>query len=691
MNLSGPWRAVRADDELRRTATLAEFDDRDWTPVEVPGHWRANAAFVDNDAPLIYRTQFEAPAPAPGRRSFLVLDGVLYQSDLWLDGSYVGDTEGYFMPHAFEITERLRTQQQHTLAVEVTCGPQQDRKAKRALTGVLQHWDAIDPNWNPGGIWRPVRLVETGPIRIERLRCVCLSATPTRATVALRAVLDSPDARTVTLRTAIGGTDHSLTQSLAAGSNRVEWQVHVDQPHLWWPRALGDPALTDVRVQVIDTSGLSDERQLMTGLREVREKDWEFRINGERLYLKGANQGPPRMALADSTAEETFALVERAQEAGLDFLRVHGHIAHPHLYDVADQTGLLLWQDLPLIWGYARSVAKQAVRQAGEAVDLLGHHPSIFHWCGHNEPFGLEKPARLTPVRYVLKQELPTWNKTVLDLRVHRALRRADKSRPATAHSGVLPGPTSSGTDSHLYFGWYHGFERDLPGFLHAFPRLARFVSEFGAQAVPDLVQDWSELESDPSYQGNFMEKRVPRREPFPEWRRETQVYQATVLRRHIEELRRIKYRPTGGFAMFSFADPRDHAAVTWSVLDHRLAPKLGFDALKQACQPVIVTADRLPGAVGPGERLELDVHVVSDLRVALRDAVVSARVSWPDGSRSWQWSGDVPSDSCVRIGRVLLAPFPVSAPGPVVLELSLAHADVSATNRYDGEVRGNN
>ena len=62
----------------------------------------------------------------------------------------------------------------------------------------------------------------------------------------------------------------------------------------------------------------------------------------------------------------------------------------PSSTTAADEAGLLLWQDLPLQWGYARGIRKQAVQQATAAVDLLGHHPSIALWCGHNEPMAIE-------------------------------------------------------------------------------------------------------------------------------------------------------------------------------------------------------------------------------------------------------------------------------------------------------------
>src|SRR5207247_281494 len=128
-----------------------------------------------------------------------------------------------------------------------------------------------------------------------------------------------------------------------------------------------------------------------------------------------------------------------------------------------------------------------AVRQARAAVQLLGHHPSIAIWCGHNEPLAIDlEPGAGAASAAMAAQVLPTWNKSILDRSIKRALEQADGTRPVVAHSGVLPHPPQfDGTDSHLYFGWYWGDERDFPKFCATMPRLARFVTEFGAQAVP--------------------------------------------------------------------------------------------------------------------------------------------------------------------------------------------------------------
>ena len=701
MDLSGPWRAHAAEERLARVFADVGHDDSSWPELSVPGHWRSSPDFASHDGPVLYRRRFETSVADDDRRAWLVLDGVFYLGDVWLDGSYVGNTEGYFFPHTFDVTGALRAGDEHVIAVEVACTPQTDRTHKRQLTGVFQHWDCLDPEWNPGGLWRPVRIEETGPVRIQTLSALCRDASEETATVGFRAVLDAIDARSVVLRTAIGEVRHETRHSLAAGENRIDWNVAVEQPNLWWPRSLGDQPLYDVTVEVVDEDGeCSHRRQFRTGLRQVRMAKWQFEVNGERLFLKGSNQGPTRMALAEATADELAADVQLAVDANLDLLRIHAHITRPELYEAADVAGLLLWQDLPLQWGYSRSVRKQAARQAREAVDLLGHHPSIAIWCAHNEPIAvevepsLERPPARAAARILSGLSLPTWNKNVLDLRLHRVLEKADRSRPVVPHSGVPPHPGSGGTDSHLYFGWYHGEDTGLAPFLAVWPRMARFVSEFGAQAVPessDFMEPdrwpdlpWERLARRHALQKWVFDRRVPPSDypTFEAWRQATQAYQARLVKEQIEALRLLKYRPTGGFCHFSFAD--GWRAVTWSVLDSERVPKLALAALRDACQPVIVVATPLARTMRPGSSLALDVHVVNDLRRPVQGCV-RAELSWEGGSQRWDWQGDAPADDCVRVGTIQAVVPAVD--GPLELVLELTHDEGGTTNRYCGKI----
>ena len=171
----------------------------------------------------------------------------------------------------------------------------------------------------------------------------------------------------------------------------------------------------------------------------MRLRNWIFSVNGERLFLKGANQGPTRMALAEATADRARARRARWRvDAGLDFLRVHAHVTRPELYDAADEAGLLLWQDLPLQWGYARAMRKQAARArparrstcspTTRRVRLV--RPQRAAGDRHRARTAMPtRASRRLPATGVASMVLPTWNKTVLDRSIKRGAREAPTAR----------------------------------------------------------------------------------------------------------------------------------------------------------------------------------------------------------------------------------------------------------------------
>jgi beta-mannosidase len=691
MELTGTWRAHDATPALQPVFPDPGFDDGGWAELPVPGHWRSTEEFATTDGPVLYRRRFSVDAAAPGSRRFVVLDGVFYYADAWLDGSYLGATEGYFFPHSLEV-DVLDPDADHVLAIEVACPPQHDRTAKRIITGVFSHWDNLDATWNPGGLWRPVHLVTTGKVRLTRSRVLCTEASSTRGRLRAEVTLDAGTETaelplTTRLLATVTGPDGKLLGearrdvTLAAGDNHLALPVDVDDPPRWWPWRLGDQPLCDVDVTVEVDGAPSDGRRVRTAFREVQLRKWRLTVNGESMFPMGSNQGPTRMALAAATPDELALDVQLAVEANLDLLRIHAHVTRPELYAAADEAGLLLWQDFPLQWGYARGIRKQAVRQARAMVDLLGHHPSVAIWCAHNEPLAVDlQPGEPVKPGAVAKAAasmfLPTWNKDVLDFSLSRTLHRADPTRSVVPHSGIVPGLDGGGTDTHFYFGWYHGLMDGLGPLLAAWPRVARFVTEFGAQAVPETADfidtspwpdlDWTELLEHHACQKLFFDRYVPPEEfaTFDAWRDASQAYQAALIQLQIEDLRRLKYDPTGGFCHFCFAD--GHPAVTWSVLDHARVPKSGYHALRDACRSVLPMLDPRTG----------NVHVASETRRPLADAVVTVTA---DGRRLGTFTGAIAADAVTFVGRVPL--LPEAAVADVVLE----HADTGRVENHYG------
>ena len=104
------------------------------------------------------------------------------------------------------------------------------------------------------------------------------------------------------------------------------------------------------------------------------------------------------------------------------------------------------------------------------------------------------------------------------------------------------------------------------------------------------------------------------------------------------------------------------------------------FQAVVEACRPVIVVSDRLPATVSPGQCLALDVHVVNDLRVELSDARLKAHLRWVGGEHVWNFTGDAAADDCTRIATLqIVVP---SSPGDLWLDLELEAENVVASNR---------
>ena len=95
-----------------------------------------------------------------------------------------------------------------------------------------------------------------------------------------------------------------------------------------------------------------DERIVRFGVRSItRDDDWTFSLNGRRIYLRGTNYIATQWL---SQADRAFYArdLRLMVDANLNSIRVHAHLERPEFYDLADEMGILVWQDFPLQWGY---------------------------------------------------------------------------------------------------------------------------------------------------------------------------------------------------------------------------------------------------------------------------------------------------------------------------------------------------
>ena len=235
-------------------------------------------------------------------------------------------------------------------------------------------------------------------------------------------------------------------------------------------------------------------------------------------------------------------------------------------------------------WGYARGVRKQAARQARAMVDLLGHHP---------ERAAVVRARRAARRRHAGSHRCRfdrcrRGARKCSTARSPRALGRSDPTRPVVQNSG-------GGHDAHLWFGWRTAtsptwrrrcvYSRGSAGSSprSARSRCPRRAAWMHPERWPEL--DWEELSTQHGMELDAFAEHVPPADAksFDEWRDATQAYQAALLQLQIEDLRRCKGDPNGGFAVFAFADPSP--AVGFGVLDHERLPKRAYAAVRDACR----------------------------------------------------------------------------------------------------------
>lgn len=711
LELNGPWRFAPAHNGGGHAQGYADpdFDDSSWEAVRPP-HLEHSTAERDT---LWYRHRFTLdpgapfrPGLAPAERALLRLGGAFYRSHVWLNGRELGGHEGYFQPFGFDVSECLRPGE-NVLAVRCRFPIEAGSfKRKTAVAGVFADWDckpypsALYPNlpppseWSvPIGLWRPVTLVKTGPVLIESLnvfprvdepRWPPTPGAPGASACLLNVVAQlrnlTPEPRECELNLWVephnfegGGSAHGRWTIPLAGLERKELRLvlNLPGPRLWFPWTHGDPCLYRARARVgagdrapeVGREGgepTGGEARQVFGVRQVRavieSNRWEWWLNGRRIFPKGSNYISD--FYLDRVTDEGLARdLELARGAGLDLLRVHAHIAPPEFYRLCDERGLMVMCDFPLIWTYAFNLTPEddaafrasVRRQTEDMVRLLGSRPSIVLWSMHNEPPWTADGSFLGGDVH------GSATNRELDEASARRVREMDPTRPAIPASGEL--------DQHLYHGWYTGSWRDNRDLAPTFP------TEFGVQALPTLdspfwatvKSEWPVDADDPSwshagYQPVFWARpgvgAPSEYGSLAEYVAESQAYQAFYIRYTIDQWRRKKFAPVGGYIHFLFTD--GWPAISWSVLDYFRLPKAGYAALAEASSAVRLcidwedgfATDRAFRPVYPeGGRLALRLFLVNDDyrlggHVRVRWWIQRRSESAPRGwiRRLWHW-----------------------------------------------------
>ncbi|RFT15237.1 MAG: Beta-galactosidase/beta-glucuronidase [Candidatus Saccharicenans subterraneus] len=197
-----------------------------------------------------YRTEFLLPA-YPGRtRTFLELDGVNYRANIWLNGQKVADASeiyGPFRRFRLDITGLARSGQRNVLAIEVI------PPAKGEPTIGFVDWNPA-PADNSMGLWRPVRIRQTGEVTIENpfVQTSLDTTTLKEARLTIQAEVRNHSEVPITGSLEVELENIRLSREVKLGSKEVQKVVFspetnkelvLTNPRVWWTHDLGRPEL----------------------------------------------------------------------------------------------------------------------------------------------------------------------------------------------------------------------------------------------------------------------------------------------------------------------------------------------------------------------------------------------------------------------------------------------------------------
>nr|MDO8099211.1 glycoside hydrolase family 2 TIM barrel-domain containing protein [Candidatus Njordarchaeota archaeon] len=650
VNLCGLWRRLAyRDNLLGEKLADPSFDDSTWPQVKVPDNYGLDGELQRYYGPVWYRRTFR---PGRGEHADLIFRGVDYLSDVWLDGEHLGHHEGYFSPFSFDVTKLLK--EKNTIAVRVQDPLEKlDPKVlplfhfKRYIKGTMNYHDSrpgglpgvTSPAWTSewgqslttGGITQPVILKFTGPVRIDALfvtpidtkgqihaALVATNRTQSDIEATFNIMLCPPSSQHSDMaRSEVINSCAALVGKLVPGSNRIDFDLSVPDPVLWWPcshEKLGTHVTYSFRLEAICDDMLSDSRVEQFGIRTVQlnRDPWIFNVNGRPVFIKASNY-IPRQHFADVDKSFYDRDMKLLKAANLNSVGLHAHIQCPACYEATDDAGILAFQDFALQWSYDSceetnpGFRNRACWQIAEMAYLLYNHPSVVYWACHNEPASLFLPKK--PPDPVNDRD-----NQVLDRLLEERLKSVDPNRPIHRASGI-------NGDTHIYEGSIGGG----PIYNCRKHKEAGFVSEYGFWSVACTAEQWGDTGWPPDKE-NLVEWSgrlsffgststyvgAPNRYADRQsWIRATQLYAAFLAKYYTEAFRVRRGQPFMGIRWHFFVDWWGYAGA--GLLDVNRIPKAPYYSLAEAQRPLLLAADLEKTVYPPDTKIEIAIFIVND------------------------------------------------------------------------------
>lgn len=395
----------------------AGYDDSSWDEIKVPLSWemagygkpvytnvgypfynnapnanrgREYNGVTDNNSTGFYRRTFPLPESWNDKRVFIHFDGVYSAAAVWVNGKYVGYSQGSNTDAEFDITDFVTPGSDNQLSVRVY----------RWCDGSYLEGQDM---WHLSGIHRDVYLVATPKTFVSDhyITSTDMNTEATSATMNVALTIDNRDGETtkknieVELLDADGSTVASMNQNveLTEADKTKSITLSTDKLTGLTPWNAEKPYLYTVVVRQNNADG-AEEMVFSTkyGFRNITRSGNLVYINGQRIFFKGVNNQDTHPEYGRAIDMETMLTdVRMMKQANVNTVRTSHYPRQPKMYAMFDHFGLYVMDEADVECHGNQGLTSNSswsdafVDRNVRMVMRDRNHPSVIFWSLGNE------------------------------------------------------------------------------------------------------------------------------------------------------------------------------------------------------------------------------------------------------------------------------------------------------------------
>lgn len=391
-----------------------DFHTEDGELTTLPGCWNLiDPKFFYFEGCVWYSRTFVYNPINKDERVYLRIGAANYDTKVYLNAKFLGNHYGGSTPFYVEITEALYINKKNSILICVNNTRTSDRIP-------MKNTDWF--NW--GGLYRDIELIRLPKIFIKDFRIYLIPDNNYSNIHFNVEISDKSSTGSITLNI----PELKIKKNFTIKNGICEGIINAS-PELWSPQ---NPKLYNVNI-TFEKDYISDR----IGFRQINVKGKDIYLNGKKIFLCGISCHEDDINLGKaSNRDDILRRYQHAKELGCNFLRLAHYPHHELASQIADEVGLLLWEEIPVYWAIAfesKSTYHDAENQLLELITRDFNRASVIIWSVGNENADTEerlkfmsslakKAKSLDPSRLITAACLVNHEKNIIEDRLISSL-----------------------------------------------------------------------------------------------------------------------------------------------------------------------------------------------------------------------------------------------------------------------------